>query len=114
MKDRKYYCLFLVALTIFFYFAYFININQNQGYNLFKNIHFGDKLNVVVAPHGIYTYKYLNFENLRECYTEEIFRNTAKNLNVTIYWEGNNGRLFWFWFTNETTGLFYYVPIKWF
>lgn len=116
--NKKYIALILISLFSTTYLFYLMQINSNNGYNFFKNLEFGTDLNIIVSPHGIYTYKYLNFENLRECYNSQDFIDTAKNLNITVYWEGFNGSLFWFYFPDLNNvgyriGLFYEVPIRW-
>ena len=99
--------------------VHLIVINENIGYHAFKNIEFGTDLEVVVAPHGIYTRKYVDFQHLRRMYDFEDFVSTAENLNVTVYWEGYNGSLFWFYFPEPNNcgnriGLFYEVPLRWY
>jgi len=110
----------LVCATLAFllmgFCVYLELINQNTGFQHFKNLEYGTDLEVVVAPHGIYTYKYVHLEYFCECKNFDVFVNTANFYNATVYWEGNNGSLFWFYLgkpNDAVTGIYYKVPLKW-
>jgi len=106
-----------IMVSFLFFNAYLIVINQNTGFQYFKNLEYGTDLEVVVAPHGIYTYKYVHLEYFCECKKFNVFVNTAEYFNATVYWIGNNGDLFWFYLGDSgdaVTGLYFKVPLKWF
>jgi len=93
----------IFGLMVFFvisYIAYLSNINSGTGYNQFSNWEFGTNATIEVAPHGIYTDKYIDFNRYQKV-PKEIFIETALTLNRTIYYEGYNRGRFWIQLTQE-------------
>lgn len=93
------------------YSAYLFNVNHDSGFRAFKNLEFGTDLEIIVAPHGIYTDKYVHFENYQRLDFEG-FVEVCEETNATVYWEGNGGTRFWA-YPLESLGVYYQVPFKW-
>lgn len=104
----------LITLILFFSIiggcSYLDAINRDTGFQYFKNLEFGTDLDVIVAPHGIYTDKYVNFHKFTKFAKFENFVSEAERLNVTVYWEGYNGRRFWFYV--HSSGFYFEAPFK--
>lgn len=119
-KHRGLYAFFILTVTVALvsYAGFVYQRHSSDSYHYFENLEFGTDLEIVVAPHGIYTEKYVTFATMTKL-DFETFVSFCEAENATVYCSSTSDGRFWAYLcpygpTRNIDAYVFEVPYRWF